>query len=224
MILPFDSWSAFKQLVDNLSLPLLYVEYASVYDIYGLMKNGAAIHIELKKDGGADVTDWETNYKPTANQDFSPSVSVNQPVTIQAATADGLTISGNIQTTVPQPLEVQSATLEGMTTTAAFSKRSDTFTDVGAGVAIECPNTPAKSYALQVAGTGAEAANWDARLEGSLNGFSFSTILRHTKSTGDSEILWSNSALSPALYFRSRVDTLVLGSASNVVVTILGVP
>lgn len=102
-----------------------------------------------------------------------------------------------------------------------FSKQVDTYTAIGNGTAIEAS---VKSYGLQVKGTGATALVWDVKLEASLDGTNYVTILTHTQliGTGDGNIIYSGFLLSPSLFLRSRCATLVLGSASNIVVTIVG--
>lgn len=103
------------------------------------------------------------------------------------------------------------------------SNRADTFTSAANGTTIDVSTKPTKSYAIAVKGTGASATTWDIRLEGSLDNTNFTQILQHTNTTGDGVVLFSGAVLGPALYIRSRVAAVVLGAASNVVVTILGV-
>ena len=79
-----------------------------------------------------------------------------------------------------------------------------------------------KSFAIQVKGTGGVAAVWDVRLEGSLDGTNFTTILTHTNATPDGTVLYSGSVLSPSNYFRSRVAGLTVAPATDIVVTVLG--
>ena len=106
--------------------------------------------------------------------------------------------------------------------TEFFSTRSDTYTQTGNGVTVDVSATPMEYYAVQVNGTDAAATGWTAVLEGSLDGTNFTTILSHATATGDGAVLWSGTNVSPCLYFRSRVSALTLGSATNIVVTILG--
>ena len=103
------------------------------------------------------------------------------------------------------------------------STRSDTYTATGNGTTINVTANPLQSFTLQVKGTDAAATTWDVRLEGSLDNANFSTILTHTNATGDGAVLWAGAVLSPLLYFRSRCAGLVLGPATNIIATILGV-
>ena len=79
-----------------------------------------------------------------------------------------------------------------------------------------------KSYGIAVKGTGAVSKSWTVLLQGSLDNVNFSTILTHSTTTGDGAVLWSGSVLSTALHFRINVTSLNLGSASNIVVRVVG--
>lgn len=109
-------------------------------------------------------------------------------------------------------------------TAAPGLNRSDSFTGVASGSTLAATSAPVKSFSIAVKGTGTSATTWNIVLEGSLDGVNFTSILTHTNTTGDGVTLSSGTAKSPCLYFRSRVTALSLGSATNVVVTILGVP
>lgn len=104
----------------------------------------------------------------------------------------------------------------------AFSTRADTYTGTGNGTTIDASIKPPKSFSIQVKGTGAAATAWDVRLEGSNDNTNFVQILQHTNLTGDGAMIFSGTVLSPCLYIRSRCAGLTLGSATNIVVTILG--
>lgn len=106
--------------------------------------------------------------------------------------------------------------------TPRFKTRSDTYTSTGNGTTVDISTGPLESFSIQVKGTGAAAATWDVRLEGSLNGTDFTQILQHTNTTGDGAVVFSGTTDSPCLYFRSRCAGLGLGPATNIVVTILG--
>ena len=106
----------------------------------------------------------------------------------------------------------------------AFETRVDSFTSAANGTAVVLTAKPLSQYGIQVVGASSTPTSWDVRLEGSLDGTYYSTILTHTQVTGDRAILWSGATLSPSLYFRSRCAGLVLGVASTQInVTILGV-
>jgi hypothetical protein len=104
-----------------------------------------------------------------------------------------------------------------------FLTGADTFTVAANGTTLDAHLTPVKSFSIQVKGTGATATSWIIVLEGSLDNVNFTTLLQHMTSDGDGKILSSGASLFPVLYFRSRLVQVVLGSATNVVVTILGV-
>lgn len=128
-----------------------------------------------------------------------------------AATASG----GNLNVNV---------TNASVTTTTApnFATRSDTFTTTGNGITVSKATAPVSRFSVSVKGTGAAATIWDVRLEGSLDNTNFTQILQHTTTTGDGVALYIGSLTAPSLYFRSRCAGLTLGSATNIVVTILG--
>jgi hypothetical protein len=109
-----------------------------------------------------------------------------------------------------------------VTSAPNFGTRQDTFVAVGSGNTVNKSTAPIARFGLQIKGTGAAATAWDVVLEGSLDGINFSTILEHTSLVGDGQIMWSGPLDSPCLYFRSRVVSLTLGSATNIVATILG--
>ena len=104
-----------------------------------------------------------------------------------------------------------------------FTTRVDTFTAAAqVGVTVDTSVNLAELFGIQVKGTGAAPTTWNVVLEGSLDGTNFSTILTHTNVTGDGAVVWSGSLFSPSLFFRSRVSALNLGSATDIVVTIIG--
>jgi len=105
---------------------------------------------------------------------------------------------------------------------AAYFTRSDTYTIAANGTTIDVSNSPTQSFTIQVKGTGAAATAWDVRLEGSLDGTNFSQIIQHTDAVGDGVLKSTGTTFSPVLYFRSRCASITLGSATDIVVTILG--
>jgi hypothetical protein len=101
--------------------------------------------------------------------------------------------------------------------------RSDTFTGTGNGTTVDVSGQALSGFGIQVKGTGAPAAAWNVVLEGSLDNTNFTTIATHSNLT-DSDGKAKPGGGAPWLYFRSRCVSLTLGSATNIVVTILGVP
>ena len=104
----------------------------------------------------------------------------------------------------------------------AHATRADTYTTTASGVTVDSSAVPLQHYGIQVKGTGAAPTSWTALLEGSLDGTNFSTLITHN--ANDGSILWLIGGVNlPCLYMRSRVSALSLGSATNIVVTIIGV-
>lgn len=103
-----------------------------------------------------------------------------------------------------------------------MSTRSDTFTATGNGTAVDMSALGASKFSIQVTMTGT-VTSWDVRLEGSLDGVTYTTILTHTNVTpGDGLMVYNGDTVSPALYFRSRCAGLVLGVGTNIIVKIVG--
>lgn len=107
-----------------------------------------------------------------------------------------------------------------------FATRSDTYTATGNGTAVDVSVKPCRRFSLQVKGTGAAPSVWTVRLEGSLDGTNYVELMRHASTNpvgnnADGAVVWVEAG--PFLYFRSRCsDTLTLGSATNIIATIVG--
>lgn len=107
-----------------------------------------------------------------------------------------------------------------------FATRSDTYTGTANGTQVDVSAKPCSKFSLQVKGTGAAATAWNIILEGSLDGTNYTQILQHSSANPlgadtDGATVWT--VAGPFLYFRSRsAATLTLGSATNVVATIVG--
>ena len=111
-------------------------------------------------------------------------------------------------------------------TVPAFGTRSDIYTTAANGTTVDVSARPVRRFALQVKGTGAAAAAWNVVIEGSLNNTQFTSILEHSnagefRNAADGETVYFDTAV-PWLYFRSRLVSITLGSATNVVATIVG--
>lgn len=108
----------------------------------------------------------------------------------------------------------------------SFSTRSDTYTTTANGTQVNAATKPCTKFSLQVKGTGAAPTAWNIILEGSLDGTNYTQILQHSNANPlgadtDGATVWTDAG--PFLYFRSRsAATLTLGSATNVVATIVG--
>lgn len=86
-------------------------------------------------------------------------------------------------------------------------------------------------FAIQVKGTGAAPTSWTVELQVSLDGTNFMTLFSHKSTTGsnnelaaaDGDVVFSyGGTFYPALYFRSKCTAVSLGSATNIVATIVG--
>lgn len=74
IIMPINSWSSFKTLVApaNKNLSVQYSETSAAYEIFAMEASAFMWTISILKDSGADVTDFEANYKSTANKAIEP--------------------------------------------------------------------------------------------------------------------------------------------------------
>jgi hypothetical protein len=105
--------------------------------------------------------------------------------------------------------------------TSEFFTRSDTFTVAASGTAVNISVHPFRDYSIQVTATGA-VTSWDVRLEGSIDGVTYTQIVQHTNADGTG-ITKASANRFPAMFFRSRCAAIVLGGGTNVVVKILGI-
>lgn len=128
--------------------------------------------------------------------------------------ADG-TVSPDVEKSNPYPVG------------KSFATRSDTYTATGNGTQVDVSGRPCSKFSIQVKGTGAAPTAWNVLLEGSLDGTNYTTILQHSSANplganADGSTVWTDAG-APFLYFRSRsAATLTLGSATNIVATIVG--
>ena len=101
--------------------------------------------------------------------------------------------------------------------------QAHTFIAAGNGTAVDASRHGCKSFGLQVKGTGATATSWTVVLEGSMDGTNYSTILTHTNTAdSDGAAVWTGPNFAPVLHFRARCSAVVLGSATNIVATVVG--
>ncbi len=140
--------------------------------------------------------------------------------TLASAKTDLDTLAGAV-TAAKVQVNVTNASLTTVSS-PNFATRQDTFTATGTGTTVDKSAAPVTKFGIQIKGTGAAATLWTVNLEGSLDNVNFSTILSHVTGTGDGSVMWIGSLEAPALYFRSKVIALTLGSATNIVATILG--
>ncbi len=105
---------------------------------------------------------------------------------------------------------------------AGVSWRSDSVIIAKTNPSSDLSSGARKWFGIQVKGTGAAATSWTVELEVSLDGTDYRTLVTHSDTTdSDGDILWISTP-APSLHFRSKVTALVLGSATALVVTIIG--
>lgn len=78
------SWADFKTLTTNKKLLMQYSESPTTYDVF-LSEAGAFLWNFTIQKGSEDATDFETNFKATANQPVDVRASANRPPRISAS-------------------------------------------------------------------------------------------------------------------------------------------
>jgi threonine dehydrogenase-like Zn-dependent dehydrogenase len=129
-------------------------------------------------------------------------------------------VSGTITTTASGPTTVVGTSTDGIASNGLSRSRTDTFTATGTGTPVTITAASMDTWALQVNATNGPATSFTVALEGSLDGIDYSTILSTTSTEG---VIWGATDFRRAvLYFRINVTALVLGGATNIVVTVVG--
>lgn len=104
-----------------------------------------------------------------------------------------------------------------------ISPQRDAYTVAGTGTAIEV-GAAVQNFSLQVAGDPVAATAWDVALEGSLDGIHFEPLLTHTTATGNGTVVFNGNQVYPVMFIRSKLNSVTLGSATRLLVYILGMP
>ncbi len=98
----------------------------------------------------------------------------------------------------------------------------DSITTTGPSGIIDISDNPLSIWSLQVKGIAVSATSWEVVLEGSVDGTNFSNILKHTTLKGDGVMMVSGTTQFLANYFRISVNSLVLGPATSITVSVVG--
>ena len=73
--------------------------------------------------------------------------------------------------------------------------------------------SPYTSFGFQVAGVGGTLWDWDANLQGSLDGVTYTTLINHTMPNGQGATKWTVD--KPVMYLKSTMVLLSMGGAST---------
>lgn len=65
-MLRLENWADFKTVIDTFSKPVTYIQFADRYLVL-FTYDALEYYVVVIRDGGADVVDFETNYKPSGN-------------------------------------------------------------------------------------------------------------------------------------------------------------
>lgn len=95
-------------------------------------------------------------------------------------------------------------------------------TGTGSQDIVDISGNPLTTWTLQVVGVDAAPTLWEVVLEGSADGENFSDILKHDSLVGDGIAVFSGTTLFLASYYRVSVNTLTLGAASSINVSVIG--
>lgn len=88
-----NTWADYKTLIANKVLSIQYSEFPDRYDLYAPEAQAFLWAYSIAKNGGADQTDFETNYKPTANAPLMINGgTVMTPAVSEAQVFNALTI------------------------------------------------------------------------------------------------------------------------------------
>jgi len=78
-IMELSSWTAFKALVTSKALLIQYSEMPDNYDLFAPEAGAFLWHTTIPKDGGSDQTDFEANFKSTANAPLEVKAGTGRP-------------------------------------------------------------------------------------------------------------------------------------------------
>ncbi len=82
---------------------------------------------------------------------------------------------------------------------------------------------PLTKFSISVKGNTVTASSWDVRLEGSLDGAGWTTLVYHSAADGDGTVKGSTiTATTPVTWLRARVNALSLGSANGIQIKAIG--
>ena len=98
----------------------------------------------------------------------------------------------------------------------------DGLTGTGPSSVVDITDSPMVTWTLQVTGVPSPATAWVVDLEGSVDGVTFTQILRHTTLEGDGESVFSGTTLFLASFYRVRVVSLTLGGATSISAKVIG--
>ena len=148
---------------------------------------------------------------------------ISQPVTfsgVSTVTFNNLTQPVKIlESTVP----IRQVAFETWSVQGPFATSSITFIAAGNGTSVDVSTRPLKNYSLLVYSNNGTATSWSIDCEGSLDNVNFTKIVRHKDGTVPlGNINFSGANVSPSLYFRTKVNNVVLGGATSITAICLG--
>jgi filamentous hemagglutinin len=161
----------------------------------------------------SDITDADGDYSPIATSRSGAiavsGYSVNDndllPIAVESTGAVDVFLSGG------------TATISG-TVTLAYTVAGTDFTAAVSASSAFAPGV--KYHSLQVTKTGA-VTSWDVRLEGSLDGTTFTQLVQHTNVSGDGVTVAGAAPPFVVNYVRLRCAAIVLGGGTKITAVLL---
>lgn len=85
-------------------------------------------------------------------------------------------------------------------------------------------STAVKSYSVSVCGEGGSLSSWSVAIQGSLDGVHFTTFMTHDNGTTECNTISTTSSFYPYTYIRAVCNSLDLGTATDALVSMVGLP
>ena len=95
------------------------------------------------------------------------------------------------------------------------------FPSAAVGATQDVTAVPKRSFSIQCVAVGGTMTAWNVNLEVSLNGTTWTTIMSHATSDGDSNTKCTGLSHYPARYFRANATVITLNTASALTVNVL---
>lgn len=109
--MPVNTWAEFKALMTTKLLQIQYYETNLNYEIFASEAGVFVWNISLLKDGGADVLDFEANFKSNANKQ---QIMVSQVLSLPAFGAKTIVAAGVVKKLFARYIGIQQALTTGV--------------------------------------------------------------------------------------------------------------
>ena len=182
--------------------------------VTAIQASGSNLHVDVDSAPSTVVTQ-SSGANLHVDVDSAPTTTVTGTVTANAGTGN-FTVVQTTGSNLHADIDNFPTTYPGQ-----FFTSSQNYITTGTGTIVNMTAGPCNYFTIEVKSLTAVATSWTILLEVSLDGVNFTTLITHTKTIGDGISLGNSTPLA-ALYFRSHVTALNLGSATGISVLILG--